>query len=133
MSFPEAISSDDRVYVKKYILLLLVISAYERDCRHIEANLKTPGPYIDTIKLAIDRAWGDMKEIKKHFRSKGLKVYEQNNTENGIHAKFMCRGYRSEMELRWEFITAEASVLMRKYLGLDISKYEGHIPDGDKK
>lgn len=41
-----------------------------------------------------------------------------------IHAKFMCRGYRSEMELRWEFITAEASVLMRKYLGLDISKYK---------
>lgn len=80
MSYIEAITSDDRLYVKKYILLLLVISAYERDCRHIEANLKTPGPYVDTIKLAIDRAWGDMKEIKKYFRTKGLKVYEQNNT-----------------------------------------------------
>lgn len=133
MSIIEAISSDDRLYVKRYILLLLVIAAYERDCRYIEANLKTPGPYVDTIKLAVDRAWEDMKGIKKYFRAKGLKVYEQNNTENGIHAKFMCRGYRSEMELRWEFITAEASVLMRKYLGLDISRYEGHIPDGNKK
>lgn len=133
MSFPEAITPEDRMYVKRYILLVLVIAAYERDCRYIEDNLKTPGPYIDTIKLAINRAWDDLKDVKKHFRSKGLKVYEQNSTKIGIHAKFMCRGYRSEMELRWEFITAEASVLMRKYLGLDISKYEGHTPDGDKK
>lgn len=133
MSIIEAITAEDRQCVKRYILLLLVIAAYERDCRHIDANLKTPGPYIDTIKLAINRAWDDMKEIKKHFRTKGLKVYEQTNTENGIRAKFMCRGYRSEMELRWEFITAEASVLMRKYLGLDISRYEGHTPDGNKK
>lgn len=125
MSFKEAISSEDRLFVKKYILLVLVIAAYERDCRHIEANLKTPGPYVDTIKLAIDRAWDDLRVIKKHFRSKGLKVYEQTNIEIGIQAKFMCRGYRSEMELRWEFITAEASVLMRKYLGLDISSYKG--------
>jgi hypothetical protein len=129
MSFLEAITVEDRQYVKRYILLLLVITAYERDCRHIEANLKTPGPYVDTIKMAVDRAWEDMKEIKKYFRSKGLKVYEQTNTQVGIQAKFMCRGYRSEIELRWEFITAEASVLMRKYLGLDISQYEGHIPD----
>lgn len=124
MSFKEAISSEDRLYVKRYILLQLVIAAYERDCRYINDNLKTPGPYVDTIKLAVNRAWEDMKEIKKHFRAKGLKVYEQTNTQIGIQAKFMCRGYRSEMELRWEFITAEASVLMRKYLGLDISKYE---------
>lgn len=133
MPYIEAITPDDRMYVKRYILLVLVIAAYERDCRYIEDNLKTPGPYIDTIKLAINRAWDDLKDVKKHFRSKGLKVYEQNSTKIGIHAKFMCKGYRSEMELRWEFITAEASVLMRKYLGLDISKYEGHTPDGDKK
>lgn len=124
MSIIKAITAEDRQYVKKYILLVLVIAAYERDCRYIEANLKTPGPYIDTIKLAIDRAWDDLKGVKKHFRDKGLKVYEQTNTKVGIQAKFMCRGYRSEMELRWEFITAEASVLMRKYLGLDVSMYE---------
>ncbi|MFB6475796.1 hypothetical protein ACFCW7_23330 [Paenibacillus glucanolyticus] len=126
MPYIEAITAEDRQYVKRYILLQLVIAAYERDCRQIEENLKTPAPYVDTIKLAINRVWDDQKDIKNHFRSKGLKVYEQTNTQNGIHAKFMCRGYRSEMELRWEFITAEASVLMRKYLGLDVSKYENN-------
>ncbi|MCA4756344.1 hypothetical protein [Mycolicibacterium fortuitum] len=125
MSYSEAITCDDRLYVKRYILLPLVIAAYERDCRYMEQNLKTPEPYVDTIKLAMNRVREDFKDIKKHFWLKGLKVYEQINTQVGIKAKFKCRGYNSEIELRWEFITAEASVLMRKYLGLDIIRYEG--------
>ena len=130
MSYLEAITHDDRLYVKRYILLPLIIQAFERDCRYIEQNLKTPEPYIDTIKLAINKVNIDLKDIKKHFWLKGLKVYEVNNTTDGKKAKFKCRGYESDMELRWEFITAEASILMRKYLGLDISDYEDKRSNG---
>lgn len=124
MSFLEAITDEDRQYVKQFILLPLIIAAFERDCRYIQDNLKTPEPYVDTIKLAINKARDDFKEIKKYFWLKGLKVYEENQTKNGIEAKFKCRGYQSDMELQWEFLTAQASILMRKYLGLDISVYE---------
>ncbi|AYB41808.1 hypothetical protein [Paenibacillus lautus] len=130
MSFLEAITDQDRLYVKRYILLPLILQAFDRDCRYMEQNLKTPEPYVDTIKLAIGRARHDLKDIKKHFWLKGLKVYEVTDTKDGKKAKFMCRGYNSDMELRWEFITAEASILMRKYLGLDISKYEEIPPNG---
>ncbi|MGE7828880.1 hypothetical protein [Paenibacillus sp. NPDC093718] len=123
MSYQEAITSEDRHYVKRYILLPMVISAFERDCRYIEQNLKTPEPYIDAIKAAIDRAHKELMEVKRHFWLKGIKVYEEKATDIGKKAKFMCRGYTSQIELRWEFLTAEASVLMRKYLGLDISHY----------
>lgn len=124
MSYLEAITDEDRLYVKQFILLPLIIAAFERDCRYIQDNLKTPEPYVDTIKLAINKAQEDFKEIKKYFWLKGLKVYEENQTQNGIEAKFKCRGYQSDMELQWEFLTAQASILMRKYLGLDISVYE---------
>ncbi|WP_411552177.1 hypothetical protein [Paenibacillus lautus] len=124
MSYLEAITHDDRLYVKRYILLPLVITAFERDCRYMEQNLKTPEPYVDTIKIAINKAQTELKDIKKHFWLKGLKVYEQYNTKNGIRARFKCRGYESDMELHWEFITAEASIYMRKYLGLNITQYE---------
>ncbi|ETT32116.1 hypothetical protein [Paenibacillus sp. FSL R5-808] len=130
MSYLEAITDDDRLYVKRYILLPLIIAAFERDCRYIQQNLKTPEPYIDTIKSAINKAHDDFKEIKKYFWLKGLKVYEEIQTRNGILAKFKCRGYQSDMELHWEFITAQASILMRKYLGLDISHYEVNHPNG---
>lgn len=124
MSYLEAITDEDRLYVKQFILLPLIIAAFERDCRYIQDNLKTPEPYVDTIKLAINKAQEDFKEIKKYFWLKGLKVYEENQTKNGIEAKFKCRGYSSDMELQWDFLTAQASILMRKYLGLDISIYE---------
>ncbi|KZS48134.1 hypothetical protein AWU65_20475 [Paenibacillus glucanolyticus] len=124
MRMAEAITSEDIFYVKHAVILPLVITAFERDCRYLGSNLKTPGPYVDTIKLAIDRAWVDLRKIKKHLWKKGLKVYEENHTKQGIKAKFKCRGYTSELDLHWEFITAEASILMRKYLGLDVTIYE---------
>ncbi|WP_338841875.1 hypothetical protein [Paenibacillus glucanolyticus] len=123
MNYQEAITREDRHNVKRYILLPMIISAFERDCRHIEQNLKTTEPYIDAIKAAIDRAHKELMEVKRHFWLKGIKVYEENTTKIGKKAKFMCRGYTSQIELRWEFITAEASVLMRKYLGLDVSRF----------
>jgi len=123
MGIAEAITNEDRHYVKRYIILPMIITAFERDSRYIQEQLKTPGPYVDVIKGAIDRAHKDLMEVKKHFWIKGIKVYEEVNTEVGRRAKFMCRGYTSFMELRWEYISAEASVMMRKYLGLDISSF----------
>ncbi|AWP28690.1 hypothetical protein [Paenibacillus sp. Cedars] len=123
MKIAEAITSKDRHYVKRYIIITLVIAAFERDCRYIEKQLKTPGPYVDIIKLATENAWADMRDVKKHFWLKGMKLYEEKRTPLGIMAKFKCRGYESSLELRWEYISAEASILMRKYLGLDVSVY----------
>ncbi|GAB6931563.1 hypothetical protein JCM10914A_55600 [Paenibacillus sp. JCM 10914] len=124
MSYMEAITHEDRYYVKRSVILPMVIAAFERDSRHMEQHLRTPGPYVDAVKLAISRAWEEHKFVKKHFWDKGLKVYEQTNYEHHIHVKFKCRGYESDMELQWAFVTGEASVLMRKYLGLDVSIYE---------
>ncbi|MGM1048416.1 MAG: hypothetical protein ACQEXX_20065 [Bacillota bacterium] len=124
MSYLNAITDEDRYYVKRYMLLPLIIAAFERDCRFIEEQLKTPDPYVDVIKAATKKAQEELQEIKKKFFFKGLKVYEEVKTENGILAKFKCRGYSSEMELHWEFLTAQASILMRKYMGLDVTIYE---------
>ncbi len=134
MGILEAITTEDRHYVKRYIILPLIIAAFERDSRYIKEHLKTPDPYVDAIKLATERAWADLREVKKHFFFKGLKVYEEKRTRLGILAKFKCRGYESKMELRWEYIAAEASVMMRKYMGLDISSfYDPTLPEDIKE
>ncbi|MFE0394769.1 hypothetical protein ACFW4G_03715 [Paenibacillus lactis] len=123
MGIIEAITNEDRRIVKRYIILPMIITAFERDSRYIQEQLKTPGPYVDVIKGAIDLAHKDLMEVKKHFWLKGIKVYDEQTTRIGRRAKFMCRGYTSQIELRWEYISAEASVMMRKYLGLDISRF----------
>ncbi|WP_201782240.1 hypothetical protein [Paenibacillus xylanivorans] len=38
-------------------------------------------------------------------------------------ARYKCRGYESEMRLRWSSMVPQASVVMRKYLGLNTDKY----------
>lgn len=124
MRIAEAITSEDRHYVKRYMIITLVIAAFDRDSRYIQQQLKTPGPYVDIIKLATENAWVDLRDIKKHFWLKGMKVYEEKRTPLGIMVKFKCRGFESSLELLWEFVAAEASILMRKYLGLDVTIYE---------
>lgn len=124
MSILDAISHEDRFYVKRYIILPFIISAFERDSKIIEQHFKSPEPYTDFLKIAIKRANEDFHYAKRHFFKRGLKIASQSKTSDGLMTRFKCRGYESEMELRWEFISAEASILMRKYLGLDISIYE---------
>jgi len=134
MGITEAITNEDRRIVKRYIILPMIITAFERDSRYIQEQLKTPGPYVDVIKGASERAHKDLMEVKKYFWLRGIKVYDEQNTRVGRKAKFMCRGYTSFMELRWEYISAEASVMMRKYLGLDISSfYDPTLPEDAKE
>ncbi|GGF87101.1 hypothetical protein [Paenibacillus aceti] len=122
----------DIQYVKMYLLLPMILSAFERDKKIIERHLKTPGPYISSIDSAMDRVAVDLKEVKRKFRSLGIKVYEEARTEKGIEAKYLCRGYHHDFDMLWSRIAAECGVLMESYLGLDISKYiDPAVPGSD--
>lgn len=113
----------DMQLVKMYLLLPLVLSAFERDKRIIEQNVKTPGPYVNFIDSAMDRVTIDLKEVRRKFRLLGIKVYEEIRIKNGIDARYLCRGYTHDYKLLWNFIAAECSVLTEKYMGADIKRY----------
>ncbi|MNP55888.1 hypothetical protein D3C76_1505670 [compost metagenome] len=101
----------------------MILSAFERDKKLAEQTFKTPRPYLTLIGNAIKRVEDDHREVRRMFRLHGLKVYEERRTESGIHARYLCRGYHHEITLLWPLVKAESSVLMEKYLGLDIFKY----------
>ncbi|MNH78559.1 hypothetical protein D3C73_308650 [compost metagenome] len=120
---PALQSPTDISYVKLYLLLPLILAAFERDKRLIEAHFKTPSPYVVLIDEAIKKVEWEMREVRKKFRELGLKVYEENRTDKGVEAKYLCRGYHHTVSLLPYFVAAEASVLMEKYLGMDIFRY----------
>lgn len=126
-TIPEKITDDERTLVKYHVILPLVLTAFERDAAIMRETLKTPEPYIESIELAMNIATHDITEIKRQFRSRGIKVYELTRDPDAIHAKYQCRGYHGQMTLRWAFIAPEAAILMRKYLGLDISQYDNVV------
>lgn len=113
--------SNDNTLVKSYILLPLILSAFERDAAIMSAHLRTPAPYMDVLTTAANAATADLRDVRAEMRTRGIKVYEQNRLEVGIEARFLCRGYHERMLLLDDVIAAQASIHMRKYLGLDIS------------
>lgn len=112
------ITPEDHALIKSHILLPRVLTAFERDIALINATLKTPGPYVDVIAEAQRKLTADLYEIRKQFRTRGIKVYEEVADNDGVTARYKCRGYQAEKRIRWAFMAAEAGVLMRKYLGV---------------
>lgn len=115
---PPLISPDDYVLIKPYILLPLILSAFERDKNSIVESgaIKTPYPYVLTIDEAMKRARADLYEIKREFRKRGIKVFEMERNEYGIEAQYLCRGYRGTYEMLDDFLAAQASMMMHGYL-----------------
>lgn len=119
------ISAADTILVKRYLILPMVLTAFERDKGNVQNSgfFKTPKLYTDLIDKAMDEATKEIMSVRRAFRDRGIKVYDEHRTNKGVSAKYMCRGYHSEIFLRWAFITAEATVLMRLFLGLEINGY----------
>lgn len=120
------ITTTDQILVKRYILLPLIMTAYERDLHIIKESrlFKSPDIYAEILEAALKVVTEDLSSVRLAFSKRGIKVYEENRLKDGIRAEFLCRGYHSKMFLSWSMITSEAVVLMRKYLGLDISRYD---------
>ncbi|MBP1906786.1 hypothetical protein J2Z32_003450 [Paenibacillus turicensis] len=117
-------SMEDKHNVKLYLLLPLVLSAFDRDIRLAEKAFKTPEPYVKLIEQAMDKVHQELKEVRQYMRTNGIKVYEELKTDKAIQAKYLCKGYHSEMHLLWSTATASCRILMEKYLGLDVTKYK---------
>ncbi|MBW4084963.1 hypothetical protein [Paenibacillus sp. S150] len=113
--------SQDNMLVKSYILLPLILTAFERDATIMSKGLRTPEPYMEVLHNAANTATADLRDVRAEMRSRGIRVYEQQRLEAGIEAKFICRGYHERMLLLDDVIAAQAAVQMRKYLGLDLT------------
>jgi hypothetical protein len=110
--------------VKSYILLPLILTAFERDAAIMSKELRTPAPYMEVLHTAANAATADLRDVRAEMRTRGIKVYEQQRLEVGIEAQFICRGYHERMLLLDDVIAAQATIHMRKYLGLDISAFK---------
>ncbi|MHA6532362.1 hypothetical protein [Paenibacillus sp. BAC0078] len=115
------VESKDNMLVKAYIMLPLVVSAFERDAAILSKELRTPAPYIEVLHTAANAATADLRDVRAEMRTRGVKVYEQLRREDGIEVKFVCRGYHERMLLLDHIIATQATSHMRKYLRLDIS------------
>ncbi|PAD72386.1 hypothetical protein [Paenibacillus campinasensis] len=116
--YPPFVHSTDHAVVKRYVMLPLILTAFERDKGIIEGSgaFKTPGPYVAMIEAAMRRVGADIRDVKRELRERGIKVHTIDKTDTRIESKFVCRGYTGKFSLLDAYMAAEGGELMRAYL-----------------
>ncbi|WNS41774.1 hypothetical protein [Paenibacillus sp. MMS20-IR301] len=109
----------DYLLVKLYILIPFIVTAFEHDSSIISLELRTPAPYLEALHSALNAASADLRAIRAEMRTRGLRIYEQNWLAAGAEVRFICRGYHERILLLDDVISVEATMQMRRYLGLD--------------
>ncbi|MEV2284673.1 hypothetical protein ABND12_12755 [Paenibacillus larvae] len=111
---------DELTLIKKYLVLPLVRSVFERDAKTLHEVLKTPDPYVERINRGIEYINDDLMKVRKYFRANDIKVYDVELTTSDLSCGYTCRGYTGSMRLLMSTLRSEVEVEMRKYLGEDI-------------
>lgn len=116
---PSMATGDELELIKSFVILPMILTAYERDSKIITESVKTPGIYTDMIEAAMDRVTKLLTEVRREFRKRGIKVYEITRDAEGVRADYKCRGYTNTLRMLWSLVTAEANVRMRAYMSVD--------------
>ncbi|AIQ65436.1 hypothetical protein PSTEL_22305 [Paenibacillus stellifer] len=117
MATPLPITDADRALIKPYIILPMVLRAFERDTR-IFLNFRTPDPYVDWIHAARERLSVEVRLTRFEAVRRGIRVYDEERTASGMSVHYLCRGHHGNLFLTNAEIAELAVKLMRKYLSL---------------
>ena len=105
--------------VKRHILLGIIIQILNHDIRVIDAaGMKFPRLYESMLRAIQDRVLLDLAHTRRLFREHGIKVYEEKRKTDGLHAKYICRGYHHHFFMLWGFIKAESERMLKQYISL---------------
>ncbi len=114
---PPIQTEEELEWVKRYILLGMVMQILNHDIRIIDSSgIKFPRLYESVLRSIQDRVLLDLAHTKRLFREQGIKVYEENKEEKGLRARYVCRGYHHQFFMLWGFVKAEAERLLKQFM-----------------
>ncbi|MEF2247807.1 hypothetical protein [Paenibacillus sp. IITD108] len=103
--------------VKRHILLGIMMQILNHDIRVIDsAGMKLPRLYESMLRAVQDRVLLDLAHTRRLFREHGIKVYEEKRQTDGLHAKYVCRGYHHHFFMLWGFVKAESERMLKQYI-----------------
>jgi hypothetical protein len=114
---PPVQSETEQSMVKEYVLLGIVMRILDHDIRVVaHSGMKLPRLYESMLRAVQDRVLLDLAALRRQFRDAGIKIYEENQQQDGMVAKYVCRGYHHQFAMVWGFVKAESERLMKTYL-----------------
>ncbi len=117
------LSEDDLKYIKSQILYPIVLDTLEHDMKNIKENklLKFADLYVMKLKSVINNYTRDAFETRNYLRKYGIKILTETRTKERLVVAYICRGYTSESSMLWDYVKSEVSLILCKYLEIDIT------------
>lgn len=121
------LSEEERSLIKSYLLLIYIQKKFDRDLRALQESnaLSDSDVYLEVIRGGADRTNLLLSEVRRDLRKQHLRLYEVNQSQNGVEAQILCKGHHGTFQISSADFHQEASDRMRAYLGL------GPIPSAD--
>ncbi|CAH0120130.1 MULTISPECIES: hypothetical protein [unclassified Paenibacillus] len=110
-------TEEDFLLVKQYVLLPILLDVLERDINVLgTVRLKMPEVYINHLRQVQDQTHKDLVRIRNRLKTRGIRVYEENRTANGIEALYLCRGYHRKLSMLWSVVKSDIERGLTRYL-----------------
>ncbi|MCR8659085.1 hypothetical protein [Paenibacillus endoradicis] len=105
--------------IKQYVLLEMILRIIDHDVKAIGlSQIKLPRLYESMLRAIQDRVLLDMADHRRMFRKGGIKIYEELQQQDGLLAKYVCRGYHHQIFMLWGFVKVECERVLKKYMSV---------------
>jgi hypothetical protein len=122
MSKPQEVTNEELVLVKDCIIYPVILDVLERDIGKMKLmDLKIPLIYIGNLKHVQNLVTHELTDIKRELRGRGIKIYEQERSTNGMTAKYLCRGYHHQIAFLPSVIRSCVIIKVSVLLNLDLT------------
>ncbi|WP_438351458.1 hypothetical protein ACP8HI_12900 [Paenibacillus sp. FA6] len=104
--------------MREYILLPVMLHIVEKKIQEVERSpqmLKLL--YSTAAKVLANHIRDDMQKSKKVLHERSIRVFEDTKDDDELTYRYICRGYEDRFMMTREFMRAEISVRIGRYVG----------------
>lgn len=115
-------TEEEQQMVKFYLVMEIMMTAIDREILKFEASNDFKLSRIFILKLRIIQRDTEhlMNDIRKQFRLRGIKIFEQFTCSKYIEAKYLCRGYQHGMTLQKDIVRSEIELQVAHDFGINL-------------
>jgi len=119
---PPMLTQDELHMVKESILIPLMLYYIHSDIQKIhQAGLRLDLLLANGLEKVQDDILSEHYTVKQQLKERGIKVISQRQTDSGIEAEYLCRGYQHRMALLWDIVNTETLKKVSHYSGFQLT------------
>ncbi|MBO2944998.1 hypothetical protein JJQ72_13555 [Paenibacillus sp. F411] len=99
-------TQEELLLVKESAVLPVLLDVLERDLAGMEGSGLTK-LYVQRVKEIQSSIMTRLSLLKHESRSRSIAIIHTRRREHSLHVSYLCRGYRHQMELQWDFVKAD--------------------------